>query len=101
MPSRDEHLSKARNNKGFADAIKPSSPTSIEWAWTAIFYSALHYVEAFHAIHEYHCRDHHGLRDAIERNPRLSVIADEYVELLDYSWNARYNTRWRVTEWQN
>jgi hypothetical protein len=90
MPSRSEHLAKAENNKGFADAIKLSNPTSVGWALTALFYSALHYVEAFNGKYNLHCKSHHQLKADIAKNPQLLTIFDEYSGLLDYSWNARY-----------
>ena len=91
MPSSSEHLDKARNNKRFADCIKSSSPTFIGWAITALFYSALHYVEAYNARYDAHFREHSELSRDIADSPVLQSIYDDYRDLSNFSWNARYN----------
>src|SRR5271157_2510771 len=93
MPSRDEHLSKARLNKEFADSITLDNPTSVGWALTAIFYSALHYIEAYNAKYNFHCNNHNELNDNIRRNQVLSDICDDYCDLQTFSWNARYRAK--------
>jgi hypothetical protein len=90
MPSRDEHLNKARKNKEFAESLKLDNPTCVGWALTALFYSALHYIDAYNAKYNKHCRTHQDLTDNIERNPVLEAISDDYSDLLTFSWNARY-----------
>jgi len=90
MPSRDEHLSKARKNREFADLLKPDNSTRAEWKLTVLFYSALHYVEAFHAKTHLHCKRHQDLNDNIMRNPLLADISEDYFHLQNFSWNARY-----------
>jgi HEPN domain len=90
MPSQAEHFYKAVNNKLFADAITPSTPTATGWALTALFYSALHYVEAFNAKHNCHFSKHEDLNKDIARNPQLAPIFDDYKDLSELSWNARY-----------
>lgn len=49
MPSKDEHLAKAANNHKFAMALKDANSTVFGWKLTILFYSALHYVEAYNA----------------------------------------------------
>jgi hypothetical protein len=90
MPSKDEHLAKAVNNKKFADSLDASDSTSVGWALTALFYSALHYVDAFNAKFNHHCNNHQELKDGLTRNPQLEDIRDEYQDLSTFSWNARY-----------
>jgi hypothetical protein len=90
MPSRGEHLSKARNNKEFADSIKLENSTRVGWVLTVLFYSALHYIEAYNAQFNYHCRNHQDLHDNIVRNPVLTAISYDYSDLETFSWNARY-----------
>ena len=90
MPLQAEHLYKATNNKRFADAIRPITPTSSGWIITILFYSALHYVEAYNAKFNWHFRSHDDLKRDIARNPQLSKIFEDYSELLTFSWNARY-----------
>ena len=90
MPSKGDHLAKAINNRRFADGVNVTSPTGIGWAMTALFYSALHYVEAYNAQYNMHCRKHEELSNDIGRNPVLVPIHDDYRDLSSFSWNARY-----------
>ena|ERR1700730_4264750 len=90
MPSRDEHISKAKLNKTFADSLKLDNSTAVGWALTALFYSALHYIEAYNAKHHFHCKNHQELHDNIKRNPVLEAILEDYLDLSNFSWNARY-----------
>ena len=93
MPSESDHISKAQHNRKFADACPPKFHTSAGWALTALFYSALHYVEAYNGRYNKHCSNHNDVKDSIVRNPELEAIFDDYTELLDYSWNARYQAK--------
>ena len=90
MPSQADHINKAERNRDFADAMRPVNPTVVGWSLVVLFYSALHYVEAFHAKHHTHCTTHKQRNGEISRNPQLSVIYRHYQELSDFSWNARY-----------
>jgi hypothetical protein len=96
MPSRDEHLKKARKNKEFANGVKLDNPTSVGWALTSLFYSALHYIEAYNAKYHFHGKNHQDLNDNINRNPVLLPISDVYLDLSAFSWNARY----RIIEYE-
>jgi hypothetical protein len=90
MPTKGEHLAKAISNRRFADALNVSTPTATGWALTALFYSALHYVEAYNAQYNTHFSKHEDLSSDIGRNPVLSSIHDDYKDLSNFSWNARY-----------
>jgi len=90
MPSQAEHLFKATNNKTFAQGLTKGTPTAVGWALTVLFYSALHYVEAYNAKFNAHFSKHEELNKDIQRNPQLSVIFDDYRDLSTFSWNARY-----------
>ena len=92
MPSTDEHLKKAEGNRRFAYALRPANSVVSGWALTVLFYSALHYVEAYNAKFNTHFKSHDNLKSDIGRNPVLSDIYDEYSDLLTFSWNARYNS---------
>ena len=99
MPSQSEHLEKAEGNTRFANAIRPQTPVSSGWILTVLFYSALHYVEAFNAKHNQHFHEHPSLSQDIHRNPQLSAIYEDYRELSDFSWNARYRpNNYGITE---
>jgi hypothetical protein len=90
MPSREQHLRKASDNKTFADSIENNNTTEVGWALTVLFYSALHYIEAYNAKYGFHCNTHRQLNDDIARNPVLNPVSDEYSDLQNFSWNARY-----------
>ena len=90
MPNTNEHLAKAQGNKTFAYNLSVTTPTAIGWALTALFYSALHYVEAYNAKYHQHFSRHEDLSREIGRNPVLQPIYDDYKDLLAFSWNARY-----------
>ena len=92
MPSKDEHLLKAEGNRRFAYALRPANPVVSGWAITVLFYSALHYVEAYNAKYNCHFGTHDDLKRDISRNPQLSAIYDDYSDLLNFSWNARYRS---------
>jgi len=50
MPAKDEHLAKARGNESFALSLPLNSNSGVDWALVALFYSAMHYVEAYLAM---------------------------------------------------
>jgi hypothetical protein len=88
--SKDEHLSKAENNRRFAYALKPLDATLSGWTLTVLFYSALHYVEAYNATIQCHFINHNELNRHIEGTNSLAAIHDDYRDLANFSWNARY-----------
>jgi hypothetical protein len=101
MPTKDEHLYKANGNAKFADAIIPVGPIIIGWALTVLFYSALHYIEAYNAKFNKHFTSHHDRNDDLRNHPVLDPIYDDYMDLKNYSSNARYGTqRYGKTELQ-
>lgn len=90
MPKTKEHLRKATDNESFADSLDLKVPVNVDWAITALFYAALHYVEAYFAIRNFHSPDHRTRDSAIHRDQGVKVIFDDYSELKNYSINARY-----------
>ena len=67
-----------------------SSTAGIEWAITASFYVAVHYVQAYFAPHNSYTS--HRQRDsAIQRDTKIQGIYMEYRELETYSRDARYD----------
>jgi hypothetical protein len=91
LPTRDEHVAKAEGNESFAFSIKASDQPSIDWTLTALFYAAVHYVEAYLAKHlDSHLRSHLTRDKYIAREPGLRPIWGAYSFLKYYSYNARY-----------
>ena len=86
---KEEHKKKAVETELFSSTL-PSTTSGVEWAITAQFYAALHYVAAFFALtSQYHAS--HGTRlRAIEKHPILCNIYDDYQELYNISRDARY-----------
>jgi len=92
MPASSEHKRKAEHNELFAKSI--DGGTNADWIVIALFYSALHYIDAFLALKGIHPVHHTGpgSRDN-EIKASLSVIWNEYRYLKDESETARYETR--------
>lgn len=90
MPSRDEHLRQAQHNFEFSQSLDSSKYS--DWVATGLFYTALHYVDAFLATKWIH-PGRHDLRDEyVARIAELRLISDFYWALKNGSRNARYNT---------
>src|ERR1022692_3590095 len=93
MPREDEHLQKAIHNESFADSLDLSERCNLEWAITALFYSAIHYIEAYFARCGVHCLDHNQRAREIDRDPSIRLIFQDYRELQTLSTAARYSAR--------
>jgi hypothetical protein len=93
MPREDEHLQKATHNERFADSLDLSQRSHLEWAITALFYAAVHYIEAYFAKFGFHCPDHTERAREISRDPRIRQAFKDYRELQTLSTAARYSAR--------
>ena len=92
-PAPSDHVRKADENKSFGYGMIATHPTSAGWALTAMFYSALHYAEAYFLKTSKHV-DNHGERpDAIKFDRNLSGIYGQYMHLFDCGFNARYRLK--------
>lgn len=74
MPLKSEHLTKAQANEKFADSLDASVYPNADWALTALFYSAVHYVEAYFATKSIHSVDLRARDSAIRRDVKLEGI---------------------------
>ncbi len=90
MPTKEQHLTKAKGNRIFSSSLSAEDSVATEWALISLFYSALHLVEAFNAHHNHHCRSHQEIQEEVERNPQLEDIYADYHDLKNFGWNARY-----------
>ena len=91
MPSRDEHVKKATENESFASRLDTNTQASINWKLIVLFYTALHYVEAYLAkAMNQHLRVHTTRDSMVSRESQLRVIRTEYAHLKYYGFNARY-----------
>ena len=91
MPTKDEHITKAQGNESFADSIDPTSQARIDWKLVVLFYTAVHYVEAYVAkALGFHLRSHTTRDSYISRESNLKKVRVSYGHLKFYGYNARY-----------
>jgi hypothetical protein len=90
VPSKLEHIAKADGNAAFALSLTLDSQTRIDWAFVALFYAAMHYVEAYLAVSHQHLKSHATRDNVIGRDACLKRIYIEYQDLKFYGFSARY-----------
>ena len=90
MPTKEEHLAKAKGNAAFALSLPLENQTRIDWALIVLFYAALHYVEAYLSTIGQHLRSHTTRDNAVGRDSNLRKVYSEYQDLKYYGYNARY-----------
>ena len=90
MTDPAKHAQQAERNEQFF--IRSLSPSSFfDWSVTALFYSALHYVDAYLARLNIHPSSHKDRNWRVAQLPSLRRVRQEYMHLLDRSIDARYN----------
>lgn len=87
MPSRQQHLDKARHNELASQAFEQNGYA--DWAVTTLFYAAVHLVEAYLAPRE-HSQDHRERNRSVSSRPNLKPVWKYYKELYNRSLDARY-----------
>lgn len=97
MPVESAHVGQAEHNLKCFDSL--DKKVFSDWAATTLFYSAIHYVDAYLArvlsVHP----GGHGDRDTyVNRMADLSKVRSDYRELKDYCHNARYRPPTRYSE---
>lgn len=94
MPSEAEHLSQADKNETVSREIAVPgalSSRSTDWEVTTLFYSALHFVDAFLDHHQsIHPKNHSERKKWVSNVSQLKPITKNYLELYDRSQDARY-----------
>ena len=90
MPTRKEHFQKAEGNRNFAESIALTSQPHIEWALTALFYAAVHFVEAYLADTGQHLKTHKTRDNVVARDSQLRRFFKQYQDLKYYGEAARY-----------
>jgi len=93
MPNQLDHINKARHNEAFAASIKETQ--FLDWLVNGVFYSAMHYTEAYLAINNNHPNSHPVRNEFIQEDPNLgwNFYRNMYRPLRDDSYEARYNMR--------
>jgi uncharacterized protein (UPF0332 family) len=90
MPSKIDHVIKAESNATFAKSLSLAQQAEIDWALTALFYAALHYVEAYLATQNTHLRSHENRNKMVGTESNLRKTFKEYSHLKYFGYNARY-----------
>ena len=91
MPTFEEHRQKCDIAKSAQLTLQAANPHEhADWIIIAAFYQALHWVDAFFALDNYHPGAHNRRKNAIFRYEDLRLIRDSYTKLYDASIDARY-----------
>ncbi len=90
MAEKDEHLKKAADNEKFLKYIEKSDIDFPDWYVTCLYYIAIHYLEAYLAIHNIHPTKNS------ERTPKVDQFFNKktwfkYRLLKDVSEQSRYD----------
>ncbi|MBI4608837.1 MAG: HEPN domain-containing protein [Candidatus Rokubacteria bacterium] len=101
MPTQEQHFQQARHNEAFLATFDLARSPYLDWAVTAAFYAALHYLRALMAKHNYtNISRYADVNRAFERllvlrrNPDIN---NAYRQLKDDSRAARYDM-WKPNE---
>ena len=87
MHTLQEHLAQAARNEEFANVAGNLESRFTEWEVTALFYSSLHYVNAYLATQGFAAKNHRERRNLIATHTNVS---SEYDNLFQHSLDARY-----------
>jgi hypothetical protein len=90
MFSKNQHLEKSLANRTFAESLTLENHTRVGWALTALFYSALHSVDAYLSTRGKSDLKHQQRNRFISEDSELSGMYGEYKDLFVLSINARY-----------
>jgi hypothetical protein len=85
LPSKEDHRGKAEHDEFFVSNV--GNPF-FDWQISGVFYSALHYVDAYFATLNIHPRTHAERTTFV--NLKLKPVYIDYRELLNESREARY-----------
>ena len=101
-PRTRDHLDKAARNRRIAIALlDPATtlgvqPPPLDWAVVALFYAAVHYVNAYlWQTRGFASADHRGRQRAVLTAPELRSTAASYLRLRGLADAARYHPRFR------
>ncbi len=91
MPSKDQHLAQAAHNEKFALSIGDWSKSEYrDWVVTALFYSALHLLDARLDRYGIHPLFHARRERCLETLSDFKNLKRQYYDLQHGSENARY-----------
>lgn len=84
------HVSKAAHNEEFWNFITNEHEKYSDWAVVSIFYSAMHFIDAFFGKKGKHLKSHDMADKEIAQDKELRSIYTDYRTLKDYRWKASY-----------
>jgi hypothetical protein len=85
-----QHIAKARHNEQFYKSLDIDRTMFKDWVVVGIFYTALHFIDAYFSLRDKHPFAH-GLRDDWVKNDwKLSAIYPDYRDLKEYRSKASY-----------
>lgn len=90
MPALKKHIQQAEKNEEFFSSFNLKNTRFLDWAITALFYSALHYVDAYLATKSQHPFNHRDRGQWLTKEQNLKYIYYDYEELKNRSEDARY-----------
>ena len=90
---RVRHLSKAQHNKEFFESFDINKTKFRDWVVVGVFYTAIHYYEAYFANFGKHSRSHEISDDWILNDKGIEETYDDYRELKQYRWYASYRNK--------
>ena len=96
MATPAEHRSKALKNERLIQTASLAEGEFVDWAVTALFYAALHWVRALSAQEGFQIRDYAMERIALESVPTFQLAPKHmklYRTLKDESRDARYEMK--------
>jgi hypothetical protein len=88
MPNANDHIQQAQHNETFFRFVDQSQYS--DWAMTALFYAALHYIDAFLSQVGMNPGGHDDRDKEVANRKELRLIARQYFGLKNRSRNARY-----------
>jgi hypothetical protein len=89
--SPEKHIQKAQHNLHFCQAVAALGDDYRDWQVVALFYAALHVIQAYFADKTVDYPGNHSERDQkIATNAHLKTIYNEYRELKTLSSDCRY-----------
>jgi uncharacterized protein (UPF0332 family) len=91
MPTEEQHLAQYERNVLISQHLAEAS--DYDWAVTALFYAALHLVQAWFVTRNFSVGNHRRRDNEMLASTYLQPILDEYRALRTHSENARYNCR--------
>jgi uncharacterized protein (UPF0332 family) len=89
VPSIEQHLTQATLNEAVAAMLAENQ--SYDWAVTALFYAALHKVQAYLARSDLYPTSHSRREKVLASRPETEPLGELYMLLRTRSEDARYN----------